>query len=524
MHDSQLAKLRELEATLLAHQGVRQAAAAFREDANLGTRKLVACIVPDENYISRALADPDNQEKRVHKWRKTFDLAQLGKQAGASEPGFNIAGWNSSYTRMPIPADQMLEWVDLTVQEILSFCPREILEIGCGTGLLLLRIARGVRRYVGMDFAPAVLGKLKQQMLEIGADWNGVTLLERSADNFEGFGDASFDTVILNSVLQHFPSAAYLAKVLEEACRVVKLGGRIFVGDVRNLALLDLYATSVEFYQAPPHMRLIELRQRAFRRTEFEEQLVISPAFFMALQRRIPKISMIDVWPKRGQSDNELTRFRFNAMLHVGAPSPTPAALLWLDWVEQPLTLQAVGELLRDQRPEILAIKRIANARVEKDIQTFAALENSDGNGTVDDLRKTLATLVPRGIDPQNLWSAGEELGYRVNISWMSCRSDGSYEVVFQRIGADERLAGSIVDWPRPELGSDDVERYANMPGRAVQRQRLADLLLDHCKSRLSNDLWPEALILLEALPLTVDGTIDRQAVLKVGDAFVQRS
>src|SRR5713226_5190207 len=171
MEDSQLSKLRELEAALLAHPGVREAAAIFRQDGSGGTPNLVACIVPDENYISQVLADTENQQKRVHKWRKTLELALLGNQAGASEPGFNIAGWNSSYTRMPIPAEQMREWVDLTVQEILSFQPRDILEIGCGTGLLLLRIARGVRRYVGMDFAPVVLAKLKQQMREIGEDW-----------------------------------------------------------------------------------------------------------------------------------------------------------------------------------------------------------------------------------------------------------------------------------------------------------------------------------------------------------------
>ncbi len=521
MHDSYLFQLRELEATLLAHPGVRQAAAVFREDGSTGKPNLVAYIVPDESYIIGVLADPENQQKRVHNRRKTFDLAQLGKQAGTSEPGFNIAGWNSSYTRTPIPADQMREWVDLTVQEILSLQPREILEIGCGTGLLLLRIARGVTRYVGIDFAPAVLERLRQQMLEISGDWSGVTLLERSAANFEGFGDDSFDTVILNSVLQYFPSAAWLTKVLEEVCRVVKPGGSIFVGDVRNLALLDLYAVSVELYRAPSHMTLAELRQRALRRTEFEEELVISPAFFLALQRRIPKISTIEVRPKRGRSDNELTRFRFNATLHMGAPSPTPAAVSRLDWVEQPLTLQAVGELLRDRRLEILAIKRIANARVEKDMQTLAALQSSDGKETVEDLRKRLDTLVPRGIDPQNLWSVGEELGYRVNVSWTACRSDGSFDVVFRRMGADEKSAAWIVEWLAPELASDDLERYANVPGRGVQRQRLADQLLDHCKSRLPNDLWPEALILLDALPLTVDGTIDLQALLKVDNTCV---
>src|SRR5260221_13454659 len=118
-------------------------------------------------------------------------------------------------------------------------------------------------------------------------------------------------------------------------------------------------------------MKLAELRQSALRRIEFEEQLVISPAFFLALQRRMPKIGAIESQPKRGQSDNELTRFRFDATLHIGDPSPEPAALSWLDWVPQPLTLQAIGGLLRDQGREILAVKRIANARVAKDVEAL---------------------------------------------------------------------------------------------------------------------------------------------------------
>ena len=193
----------------------------------------------------------------------------------------------------------------------------------------------------------------------------------------------------------------------------------------------------------------------------------------------------------------------------------------WLDWLEQPLTLQAVAELLRDQRSQTLAIKRIANARVEKDVQTLVALENSDGKGTVDDLKERLKSLQPRGINPQKLWSAGEELGYRVDVSWTACRSDGSYDVVFQRMGADGKSAGRTIEWPAPESASDNLERYANTPGRAVQRQRLADQLLDYCKSRLPNELSPESLILLDALPLAVDGKLDRQALLKVDEACV---
>src|SRR5258708_29893577 len=108
-------------------------------------------------------------------------------------------------------------------------------------------------------------------------------------------------------------------------------------------------------------MKLAELRQSALRRTEFEEQLVISPAYFLALQRRIPKIGAIETQPKGGQSDNELTRFRFDAALHIGASWPEPAALSWLDWVWQQMTVESIRELLRDERGADLAIKENAN-------------------------------------------------------------------------------------------------------------------------------------------------------------------
>ena len=183
----------------------------------------------------------------------------------------------------------MREWVDNTVSEISSLHPAHVLEIGCGTGLLLLRLAPQCERYVAIDFSPAVLQKLKKQMEALGGTWDAVALLERSADNFDGLVENSFDTLIINSVAQYFPNLAYLNGVLEEAVRVVKPAGRVFVGDLRNLALLEVYAASVELYQASPSMSLGELRERVRHRIRFEEQLVISPTFFLAVRATVPE-------------------------------------------------------------------------------------------------------------------------------------------------------------------------------------------------------------------------------------------
>jgi ubiquinone/menaquinone biosynthesis C-methylase UbiE len=506
-------KLHDAEAMLRSHAGVREAAIIPWRSDNSRDDTLVGYVVPDDDYINRVLAGSDEQRKRMHKWRKTFDLSQLGKQAESADPAFNIAGWNSSYTRQPIPAEQMREWVDFTVQEISSFHPQEILEIGCGTGLLLLRLARECTGYVGADFAPAVLNKLKKQMDEMGGEWSNVTLLERSAENFDGFADDSFDTVIMNSVVKYFPSAAYLTGVLAGAVRVVKPGGRIFVGDVRNLALLEPYATSIELHHAPSSMSFTELRERIRHRIKFEEQLLLSPAFFLALQQRFPKIARVEIHPKRGHFDNEMTRFRFNAILYLGTEQEKRFEPSWLDCAAQRLTLESIAALLQKQKPEMLAIQNITNARIEKDVAANALLANAKRVGTVEDVNAALEKTALEGIHPEKLWSLGEKSGYHTELSWLAARPDGSYEVVFRRAVAENQPPPPPVAWPLTQFVSAELAQYANSPGRAVLREQLIEQLLAYSQEKLPKDAAPTIFLLMDALPLTAEGKVDVSAL-----------
>src|SRR6185437_14267265 len=104
-----------------------------------------------------------------------------------------------------IPAEEMREWVDDAVEHILSLAPKRALEIGCGTGLLLFRLAPHCESYTGTDFSPAALGYVRQQLTTLGSG-DEVLLLERRADDFRDIEPNSFDAVILNSVVQYFPS------------------------------------------------------------------------------------------------------------------------------------------------------------------------------------------------------------------------------------------------------------------------------------------------------------------------------
>ena len=500
--------LQALELKLREQPGVKEAVVVSKE-SNSGEKYLVGCIVPDHNYLDRLFADATEQRRRLQKWQKTFNLSQLGKQP-TPEPGFNIGGWNSSYTRKPISAEEMREWVDTTVREIATFRPSEVLEIGCGTGLLLLRLSQGCKRYVGTDFAPEVLKKLKPQMMALGGEWSGVSVLERSAEDFEGFPRNSFDTVIINSVTHYFPSAKYLALVLERAVDVVRPGGRIFVGDVRSMDLLEPYAVSIELFQAAASMNASELRERVKRRVTFEDQLVISPAFFLALQRRVPKIMRVEIKPRRGRFDNELTRFRYNAILHLDSAGLTVEKPDWLPWTDM-LTLDAMRERLQTKKDDVLAIQAVANARNEKDVEALTMLRQFEG--TAEDLRTVVRDAKARGVNPQDLWSLGQELGYDVDLSWAACAPDGSFDMVFWRGVVEDHSAGPQIGWPQPANVDNDFNRYTTKPGLAVLREILIQQLHDCSAQVLAKDLTALTFVTFDALPRTADGEVDRSAL-----------
>lgn len=96
----------------------------------------------------------------------------------------------------------------------------DVLEVGCGTGLLLSRVAGFARSAKGIDLSPGMLERAKAR---------GLDVQEGSATALP-FADASFDVAYSFKVLSHVPE---LERALSEMIRVVRPGGHI-VFDIYN--------------------------------------------------------------------------------------------------------------------------------------------------------------------------------------------------------------------------------------------------------------------------------------------------
>ena len=93
---------------------------------------------------------------------------------------------------------------------------RSVLEVGCGTGLILERLSHLAERAVGVDLSPGMLEHARARGLEVH---------EASATKLP-FPDASFDVACSFKVLAHVRE---IEAAMMEMARVVKPGGRVVV-------------------------------------------------------------------------------------------------------------------------------------------------------------------------------------------------------------------------------------------------------------------------------------------------------
>ena len=137
-----------------------------------------------------------------------------------------FAGWYEKERHLPY--HRMLDDLEVDLVERYAY-GKTVLEVGCGTGLILHRVARFARSAVGIDLSGGMLVKAQQR---------GLRVAQASATALP-IATASVDVAYSFKVLAHIPD---IEGAMREMARVVRPGGWVLA----------------EFYNARSLRRLVK--------------------------------------------------------------------------------------------------------------------------------------------------------------------------------------------------------------------------------------------------------------------------
>src|SRR5690606_25727610 len=134
------------------------------------------------------------------------------------------------------------------------------------------------------------------------------------------FGE-KFAVIVINSVSQYLPSKRYLKELIVACINLLSDDGVLFIGDIRNYDYINEHYTSIAYHNCTGGLLLKEFKSSLIRSIYAEEELLISPSYFLNLKNEDIRIANVQVLLKCGRHPNEMNKFRYDVVIRRSMPA-----------------------------------------------------------------------------------------------------------------------------------------------------------------------------------------------------------
>ena len=491
-------ELGEIESVLDESGLVSQAVVLAKEDS-VSNKRLVSYYVPDGEILKAK--ERELYENRIASWEELYETEYgTTEDNEAVNQEFNLVGWNNSFTGEAIKEQEMQEWLDDIVEVILSEKPKNVLEIGSGTGLIYYQLAGKVNKYIATDFSNSSINQIRQRISKGLRDYGETQLQVCAAHEISVNEEDEIDTVVINSVVQYFPGEEYMNTVIGKSISLLDGMGRIIIGDVRDNRLLELFKSRLQANKLKDSVSIKEFKWIVEHEVLKENELCFSPEYFNNLKFLYPEITNIEILWKRSSYTNELTAYRYTVIISVGIKKEL-IECNWQNWSELSNKQNIVSQL--EQNVEVIAIKHAPNPRLTKERLLKNSL-NNDLIKTVGDLLNVINKEDSESVEMQSILDTAKNMGYQ-------CRLLLAEDPLQVNVLLELKLSGRFIGAVSSDKDFRSTFTFTNVPLFFEINSLIQKDIRSKLHQRLPEYSVPSEFIALRKMPVTNNGKVDRK-------------